>query len=290
MTAAGEISADDARSFAVFARYLNFTQAAEELHISQPALHIKVRKLAGRLGCTLYERRGRRLVLSAEGETVAAFGRSVETQLSAVLSDLAGQAPVPVVLAAGEGTHLYVTAPAVRRLLATGQRLRLLNTDAAGAVRAALEGDADIAVGVVASVPKALRSEVIATYPAVLALPEDHALAGRRVVGLGDLEGEALVVPPPGRALRSTLDVALRRAGVTWVAAVEAEGWPAMLRFVTVGVGLAVVNGCVEAPDGVVLRRLEGLPEVAYTAVFRAEAAERPEVAVVLDAIRRAAP
>ncbi|TMQ90362.1 LysR family transcriptional regulator [Actinomadura soli] len=46
----GRLSTDALASFAVFADHLNFTRAAEELHISQPALHVKVRKLADTLG------------------------------------------------------------------------------------------------------------------------------------------------------------------------------------------------------------------------------------------------
>ncbi|URN00095.1 LysR family transcriptional regulator [Actinomadura madurae] len=44
------LSTDALASFAVFADHLNFTRAAEELHISQPALHVKVRKLTETLG------------------------------------------------------------------------------------------------------------------------------------------------------------------------------------------------------------------------------------------------
>ena len=57
-----EVSADALASFAVFADHLNFTRAAEELHISQPALHVKVRKLSESLGRPLYRRAGRRLL------------------------------------------------------------------------------------------------------------------------------------------------------------------------------------------------------------------------------------
>lgn len=40
------VSTDALASFVVFADHLNFTRAASELHISQPALHVKVNKLA----------------------------------------------------------------------------------------------------------------------------------------------------------------------------------------------------------------------------------------------------
>lgn len=63
------------RSFAVFADHRNFTSAAAALNITQPSLHVKVRKLAAALGTALYERDGRTLVLTPAGERVAAFAR-----------------------------------------------------------------------------------------------------------------------------------------------------------------------------------------------------------------------
>ncbi|MFC0532151.1 helix-turn-helix domain-containing protein [Phytohabitans kaempferiae] len=60
---AGGVSSDALSAFAVFAEHLNFTRAAAELHISQPALHVKVAKLARALDRPLYHRSGRRLGL-----------------------------------------------------------------------------------------------------------------------------------------------------------------------------------------------------------------------------------
>lgn len=45
-----EFNYDAIISFAVFADKLNFTRAAEQLHISQPALHMKIQELTAALG------------------------------------------------------------------------------------------------------------------------------------------------------------------------------------------------------------------------------------------------
>jgi DNA-binding transcriptional LysR family regulator len=285
-----EVSVDALREFAVFAEQLNFTRAARELHISQPALHVKVRKLAERVGRPLYRREGRHLVLTPDGEALGRFGREVEERLHGLLAELGGAAPAPVVLAAGEGAHLYVLAPGVQRLLASGARLRLLSTDAPGAIAAVSSARADLAVAVVGSVPDGLDRVVVASYPQVAALPADHPLARRRALTLGDLDAEPLVLPPPRRPLRTTLDRALRAAGVRASVAVEAEGWQAMMRFVALGMGIAVVNGCVPACEGAVTRPLTDLPEVTYSALHQPGALDDSRVATVLDTLRAAAP
>jgi DNA-binding transcriptional LysR family regulator len=290
MAVSREVSVDAVREFVVFAEQLNFTQAARELHISQPALHVKVRKLAERVGRPLYRKEGRHLTLTPSGEVLSRFGRQVEEQLQAVLAELGDEAPAPVVLAAGEGAHLYVLAPGVQRLLSSGARLRLLNTDAPGAIKAVATTKADLAVAVVETVPEGLEGTVVASYPQVAALPAEHPLARQRSITLADLDGEALVVPPLPRPLRTTLERALHATGARWSVAVEAEGWQAMGRFVALGMGIAVVNGCVPAGDGVVTRPITDLPDVTYTALHRPGALDDPRVAAVLDAVRAAAP
>ena len=66
---------ESVRAFVVFSEQMNFTQAARQLHLSQPALHARVQKLASELGVPLYQRHGRRLVLTQAGEEVVRFGR-----------------------------------------------------------------------------------------------------------------------------------------------------------------------------------------------------------------------
>src|SRR4051812_10305242 len=113
------VSADALASFVVFADHLNFTRAAAELHISQPALHVKVRKLAQELGRPLYQRVGRRLVLTGDGEAVARFARAHDERLAHFLAEFAGVAPGrPVVLAAGQGAFLYLLGDAILAVLA----------------------------------------------------------------------------------------------------------------------------------------------------------------------------
>ncbi|MEA2901631.1 MAG: LysR family transcriptional regulator, low CO2-responsive transcriptional regulator [Actinomycetota bacterium] len=284
------VSIDDTREFAVFAEHLSFTRAAEELHVSQPSLHVKVRKLGERLGCALYTKVGRHLVLTAEGAAVARFGRQADADVRTLLHDLRVDAAAPVVIAAGEGAHLYVLGPGLRRLLAEGRHLRLLNLDATAAMRAVRDGEADLAVVVTDRVLKPLRREVLASYVQVIAVPPDHPIARQRSVRIRELGGQRLVVPPPGRPHRIALDAALQSVGVAPIVAMEADGWQAMLRFVELGVGLAIVNGCVTPPGDVVTRPVEDLPLVTYSAVFRSDARGKPAIASVWDALRMGAP
>jgi DNA-binding transcriptional LysR family regulator len=286
-----DLTLDALRAFRVFAEHRNFTRAAGEVHISQPALHVKVTKLAAALGVDLYERDGRELVLTAEGEAVARLAADLDRRLALFAADLAPAGGTePFVLAAGEGAHLYVVAGAVRRLLAGGTGLRLLTTDAAATVEAVRAGRADLGVTVLRSRPRGLTVVPVAAYPQVLIMPAGHPLARARELSLADLAGVPLVLPPPGRPHRQTIERALRRARIRPTVAVEAQGWAPTLHFVAVGVGLAVVNGCVTPGPDLVARPVTDLDPVTYSALHRPGRAPLEQVGAVLDLVRASAP
>jgi DNA-binding transcriptional LysR family regulator len=146
-------------------------------------------------------------------------------------------------------------------------------------------GQAHLGVSVLDVLPEDLTAVELATFPQVLLVPHDHRLARRRSVALRDLAGTRLVVPPRPRPHRVLLEHALRAAGVEWTVAVEAEGWPLITHFVALGVGLAVVNGCVPAPPGLVARAVTDLPSVTYHVVHQPAALSDPRVAGLLDRI-----
>src|SRR5687767_11112697 len=102
-------------SFRVFAEELSFTRAAARLHISQPALHVQIRKLAESLGVALYRRSGRSLVLTTAGRELLGFARDSERRSETFLASLGRPTPRSIVLAAGEGTLLFVLGEAIRR-------------------------------------------------------------------------------------------------------------------------------------------------------------------------------
>jgi DNA-binding transcriptional LysR family regulator len=277
----------DLHAFAVFADHLNFTRAAAALHISQPALHVKVRKLGERVGRPLYRRTGRSLALTPEGAALAAFAREHDTRLAELLAELRTGTPTrPIVLAAGAGAFLYVLADALRAVLAE-QPLRLLTADRPAALAGVREGEAQLGVAVLEELPDDLVAVPLARYPQHLLVPRHHPLARRRRVAVNDLGGLALVLPPPGRPHRVAIERALRGAVVDWSVAVEADGWPLQLHFASLGVGAAIVNGCVPAPPGLVARPVSDLPATRYYAVHRRGALDDPRVASLLTALRR---
>lgn len=261
---------DAVHAFGVFADHLNFTAAAQELRISQPSLHAKIRKLQAGLGVPLYERHARGLRLTAAGQRLAVHARDADRRAEDVLAELhAGTATVT--LAAGRGTLRWVLAAGLARLAAAGRPFRVVTAQRDAALGALRTGRADLAAVGHDPPPQPLRCAALASYPQVLVVPAGHRLAARAEVRLADLDGLRFVVPPPGRPHRAALERALLDAGVTWSAAAEVDGWDLLVQFAALGLGATVVNGCVGLPDGLVAIPVADLPRVRYWLAWRAE-------------------
>jgi LysR family transcriptional regulator, low CO2-responsive transcriptional regulator len=123
MTGRDLLEADALRSFAAFADHRNFTSAAAALNISQPALHVKIKKLATALGTELYERNGRTLALTASGERLAAFALDSRRRVDDFLDGIDEATPA-LSIAAGRGTFRWVVGDAIRALSGKAPRSR----------------------------------------------------------------------------------------------------------------------------------------------------------------------
>jgi DNA-binding transcriptional LysR family regulator len=114
------------RSFVAVAKHLNFTRAAEELHLAQPALSRQVRALERELGVVLFERDRRSVALTAAGRQL--------------LEDA-----VPLLAGADAARRRVQRAARGTRRLVVGFRAGVMVTDA---VRAFAEARPDVAVDV----------------------------------------------------------------------------------------------------------------------------------------------
>lgn len=262
---------DAVHAFVVFAEKRNFTHAAEELAISQPALHVKIRKLSEFIGSPLYRRNGRALELTAAGIEVARYGRELRGNVEEFLARLRGQSVnEPVVLAAGEGSLLYLLADAIRAYVDRAPApLQLLTRDRDGTLEAVRNGEAQLGVATLDVLPSDLSAVPLLRAPQVVVMPSRHRLTRKRELDPRDLADAPLIVPPAGRPHREAIGRALLDAGVPWTVAVEATGWPVMLAFVERGIGLAIVNSTCILPKGLTSRPLRGLAATHYHLLHR---------------------
>ncbi|MBT8492226.1 MAG: LysR family transcriptional regulator, partial [Deltaproteobacteria bacterium] len=138
-------------SFRVFSETLNFTHAAKQRHLTQPAVFRHIQNLSEDVGVPLYRKVGRNLLLTNAGRRLAGFAREMPDRLAVMYSDVRRDGDEPTVsLSAGQGAFLYLLGPAIRRFMRRKiSKLRLAVRDGASSLSDVRDGTAHLAVTVV---------------------------------------------------------------------------------------------------------------------------------------------
>jgi DNA-binding transcriptional LysR family regulator len=212
----------DTRQLAAFCAVVerrSFSQAAEQLGVTQPAVSLQIRSLEKRLGVQLLDRSGRRVepteagqrlyrsaqrLLAAEEQLLAELGDEAEGELTGRLEIGASTGPggtvLPIVLCEFQRRH-----PGVHVALAVSDTQRVIEQVARRELELGVVGAARRQRGVVFE--PFFRDEV------VLAVPRGHRFANH-TVSLDELKREPLVLMQEGAGVRQVIDDELRAAGV----------------------------------------------------------------------------
>jgi DNA-binding transcriptional LysR family regulator len=212
----------DTRQLAAFCAVVerrSFSQAAEQLGVTQPAVSLQIRSLEKRLGHQLLDRSGRRVepteagsrlyrsaqrLLAMEEQLLADLGGETEGDLAGRLEIGASTGPggivLPVVLAEFQQHH-----PGVHVALAVSDTQHVVEQVARREVELGVVGASRRHRGVVFE--SFYRDEV------VLAVPRGHRFAGK-AVSLEELRAEPLVLMQEGAGVRQVIEEELRTAGL----------------------------------------------------------------------------
>jgi DNA-binding transcriptional LysR family regulator len=211
----------DTRQLAAFCAVVeksSFSQAAEKLGVTQPAVSLQVRALEERLGQTLLDRSGRRVEATEAGlrlyrsaQRMLALEEQLYEEVAADSGDLQGTLAIGA--STGPGAHL------VPLLLCEFQRehpdlhvaLSIWDTQTVSDKVAARE----LELGVVGALrrSRSLEFEPLVRDEIVLAVPPRHPTAGRSI-SLDDLRKETVIAMQEGAGVRQVVDEELRRAGL----------------------------------------------------------------------------
>jgi DNA-binding transcriptional LysR family regulator len=212
----------DTRQLAAFCAVVeraSFSQAAEQLGVTQPAVSLQIRSLEKRLGVQLLDRSGRRVepteagrrlyrgalrLLAQEEQLLAELGEEVEGELTGRLELGASTGPggtvIPVVLCEFQERH-----PQVHVALTVSDTQRIVEQVARRELELGVVGAVRRQRGVVFE--PFFRDEV------VLAVPRAHRFA-RRTITLDELRGEPIVLMQEGAGVRQVIEDELRAVGV----------------------------------------------------------------------------
>jgi LysR family transcriptional regulator, cyn operon transcriptional activator len=220
------------------------SRAAARLNISQPALSRQIRDLETELGVSLFERRGGRLVLTAEGGDLLDRGRDLLTgatsfreRAQALRGGDAGIVRVGVAPLTLESLLPPFLVRFQRRH--PGVEVRLIE-DSPSRLWTRLErGELDLAV----SFPghEGLGSRRLFPLCVLGVMLPAHRLARRRTLDVAELARERLLLLDRQFLTRQWFDTACRRAHLHPKVALETTAPHALIALARVGYGIAIV-------------------------------------------------
>lgn len=231
--------------FEAVARHHSFTRAAEELHLTQPAVSIQLKRLEENAGAPLFEHIGKRLFLTPSGREMYAacqdvLGRlrELDDALDEIRDTVKGPLQIAVVTSAKYfiphllGSFVAEHPDVVPRLTVTN-RARVMER---------LSDNRDDFV-IMGQVPAEMD---LAVYPCmdnplVIAANPHHPLAGAKAISLERLAAERFLVREPGSGTRIALERLFAENSLAIQPYMELGSTEAIKQAVMAGLGLSIL-------------------------------------------------
>ncbi len=234
--------------FLAVARAQSFRRAAEQLHLSQPALSQHVRELEAELGTRLFDRLARSVQLTEAGQILQEHAARVFTTLSdaqRAIGELRGLQRGALIIGASSTPGIYV----LPRILATfrerypGIELTLRLGNSEHVERLIRQNQVDL--GLVGGHGLTPGEECLAAGlvdELVLVVAPTHPWATGRAIRPERLAGERLLMREAGSATRQVTERALQAAGVRYESGLVLEHTEAIKQAVMAGLGIAFLS------------------------------------------------
>ncbi|MEO5701944.1 MAG: LysR substrate-binding domain-containing protein [Casimicrobiaceae bacterium] len=232
--------------FEAVARRLSFSRAAEELHLTQPAVSAQVKQLEEHAGLPLFEQLGKKVYLTPAGREMLHYSRAIIQQFHDAEAAMAGLKGVAggtlniAVISAGDYFFPRLLAAFLRRQPDVVLNLQVHNREAL--LRELIENRTDLAVMVRPPVDLDTVNETFAPHPYVIVAPPDHPLARRRRIPLSTILHEPFIVREQGSDTWISMSEAFRAHLRELNVAMELRSAETIKQAVIAGMGLTFLS------------------------------------------------
>lgn len=234
------------RVFEAVARNLSFSRAAEELHLSQPAVSMQVRGIEVILGLPLTEQLGKKIYLTEAGREVLHASRAITARLDDLqtnLEQLRGVDRGRLRLAVTSTVNAVATDILVRfRGRHPGVSIHLDVSNRESVLEQLAANRIDLAI--MGQVPDGLGLEAIRFMdnPLVVIAPPDHPFVRKKKVPLADLASEPFLVREAGSGTRGAMTRFFDGRGLALHTSMELSSNEAIKQAVQAGLGLGILS------------------------------------------------
>jgi DNA-binding transcriptional LysR family regulator len=284
------------RALLALADELNFTRAAERLHLTQQALSGQIRQLEERVGTQLVERSSRPMRLTRAGETLLEHARPLlaGAEHAILATRAAGTEAARLTVGYPAPLTRRLVAPAFERFQTTHPEVELTIhfagfLDPLGGLRS---GPAEVAFLYGEFEHDGIELRPLFSEPRGVALAADHPLAARAEITIEELLAEPLVeVPVRDRIWSDFWTAASHRNGIPPRVGASVSTLDGLMEAIAAGLGIATtVAPAVDtlgAAAGVVFRPAPQLSPLTFW-VARHEHDDRDHVLALIDAATKA--
>jgi DNA-binding transcriptional LysR family regulator len=209
--------------FIAVAGEMNFSRAAQRVHVVQSALSSSVRKLEKELGVELFDRSKQQIKITPAGELFREHARRViqtarlaRDSMSDFRGELAGTVDLGSLISFGRLDVPKVVGEFHRRYPLVRIRLRQSQTGSMAYLSAIADGSLDLAlVSSPDRFPSRVEMQLLSQEPMAFVCRPDHHLAQRDNVAIRDLVDEDLIGFPLEFGLRRLVEDAFKANGIT---------------------------------------------------------------------------
>lgn len=278
--------------FETVARLLSFSRAAEELHLTQPAVSTQVAQLEEHAGLPLFEQLGKKIYLTPAGAEMLQFSRNIlqqfqqEDEAMSQLKGISGGKLNVAVISAGDYFFPRLLAEFTRRY--SGVTLNLSVHNREELLQQLSTNQTDLAVMVRPPIGLDVTTEPFAPHPYVIVASPSHPLANKRFITMAQLAEEPFVVRERGSDTWNSMQEGLAGKLENPKIAMEIKSTETIKQAVIAGMGIAFLSAhtiSLELQVGhLVVLDVEGFPVMLNWYVVHRKNKRLPPVA---DAFKR---
>lgn len=198
------------KAFATVARHQSFVRAAEELHLTPPAVSLQIGQLEAEVGLPLFDRRGRKVALTMPGEYLLVYARRMLSTLKEAedaMARLRGAQTGRITIGMVSNAKYFLPRLLARfRDVHRGVELRMELGNRERLI--AMLRDAEVDLAVMGRPPREMevRAEQFAEQPHAIVAAPVHRLAAAHDVSPAMLSGEEFIVRETGSGTRAAME------------------------------------------------------------------------------------
>ncbi len=232
--------------FTSVAKHLSYTRAAEELHLTQPAVSMQIKQLEKSVGLNLFEQIGKKIYLTEAGDVVLEHAISITSKLKSIENDLEQLKGI-------DGGRLTVCIASTVNYFAT--RLISRFSQAYPSVQISLDvtnrhdllkrletNEPDLVLMGRPPSSADLTSTAFMDNPLVIIANPHHPLANESNIPIQRLTDEKFVLREQGSGTRSAMEEVFEKYHVKPSVSTQLSGNESIKQAVEAGLGLALVS------------------------------------------------